>query len=633
MSGIAGIIHFDGASAEPGRMEAMTSAMAHRGPDGVRHWIKGTVALGQCMLRATPESLEETQPLANEDESLVLVMDGRVDNWEELRRDLLAHGAILRDRSDAELALRAYEAWGRECLARIDGDFALAIWDARRREVFCARDRMGHKPFNYHWDGKTFAFASEPRPLLDLPWVKQEPNEGMLAEYLADEWHSHEETLWKGILRLVAAHRMSVGGKGPCCERYWEPNLWAPLPFREDKDYIEYYRELLFDRVRRLSRSHRPVAIEVSGGLDSSAVFCVAEHLRRAGKLPAPAIEGYTIAFSETDGEAFELDYARAVGKHWGLNIREIPPSKVPLSWFAERARARRGFPGCPNESIAVGLYERVNQQGCRVILTGLGGDQWLGQGMPRVYYSEEFAQGNWRRFHECCKADASIFGMSQVAKWLLRYGMFPLLPPSIQEMLRLSAHKFRKGKENAKDRYGWLSPRMREILKSRQRKKLCLGDRHVAFTGQRLLLEILHDAFVAQAMDDNDLFVARFGMESRHPLDDPALVQYAFSAPTRLKLRGDTARFTHIQALNGVMPQVILKRKSKAELSGVFLDYLLQMENVFNDRLPARRAAWIDPQGLEDLYRLYLDNPDICWPMWILWAIYGCDEALHFSQ
>ena len=134
---------------------------AHRGPDGVDYWVRGSVALGQCMLRTTPESLEENQPLTNDDESLVLVMDGRVDNWEELRSELLAKGARLRSRADAELVIQAYEVWGRECLHRIDGDFAFAIWDARRHEVFCARDRLGIKPFKYHWDGKRLIFASE----------------------------------------------------------------------------------------------------------------------------------------------------------------------------------------------------------------------------------------------------------------------------------------------------------------------------------------------------------------------------------------------------------------------------------------------------------------------------------------
>ena len=142
LSGIAGVIRFDGGPVEPGRVETMTSCMAYRGPDGVSHWRVGSVALGQCMTRTTLESLEETQPLANEDESLVLVLDGWLSNWEELRAEILAKGGKLRTRADAELVLRSYEIWGEDCLDRLEGDFAFVIWDARQRRAFCARDRI-----------------------------------------------------------------------------------------------------------------------------------------------------------------------------------------------------------------------------------------------------------------------------------------------------------------------------------------------------------------------------------------------------------------------------------------------------------------------------------------------------------
>ncbi len=128
----------------------MTSAMSHRGPNGINHWIGEAAALGQCMLHTTPESLEEVQPLLNEDASLVLVMDGWLSNWIELRRELLQQNAQLRTRSDAELALRAYEHWGQEFLLHLEGDFAMVIWDTHRKRAFCARDRMGHKPFHYY---------------------------------------------------------------------------------------------------------------------------------------------------------------------------------------------------------------------------------------------------------------------------------------------------------------------------------------------------------------------------------------------------------------------------------------------------------------------------------------------------
>ena len=202
MSGIAGIIRFDGAPVEPGLIAKMTAAMPYRGPDGINHWVRGPVALGQCMLRTTWESHAETQPLTNEDETLILVMDGWLSNWEELRAELLAKGAPLRTRADAELVLRAYETWGKDCLSRIDGDFAFVIWDQRVREAFCARDRIGNKPFNYHFDGKTLVFASELHAILGLPWVPEVLNEGMIAEIASDEWMSREETIWTGIYRI-----------------------------------------------------------------------------------------------------------------------------------------------------------------------------------------------------------------------------------------------------------------------------------------------------------------------------------------------------------------------------------------------------------------------------------------------
>jgi asparagine synthase (glutamine-hydrolysing) len=571
MSGIAGIIHFDGAVVTPGLVEGMTSAMPHRGPDGIQHWVKGPVALGQCMLRTTPESLEEHQPLANEDESLVLVMDGRVDNWEELRRELLGKGTVLRDHSDAELVLRAYEVWGRECLPHIDGDFALVIWDARRQEAFCARDRMGIKPFHYHWDGKTLAFASELHPILALPWVKEEPNEGMLAEWLVAEWYSRTETLWNGIQRLVAAHRMVVGNGGLQTELYWMPDLSEPLMFRTDEEYIEHYREVLFDSVRRLSRSHLPVAFDVSGGLDSSASFCVAEYLRRRGELPAPAIEGHTFYFQEKDGDAYELNYARAVGEYLGLSIQEVPPSMMPPSWYVERAHAKRDFTGFPSQVMSLSLSQQAAARGCRVRLTGEGGDNWLSG--SRAYYAEGLAQAQWQVLYDCLVADVKTAGGRQAASWLIRQGVLQLLPHSVKQHLR----RLIRGSRNSgtESNYYWLSPKMQEAIRLRS------GDTPVPRSGklgQQQMLRVLYDAFYVQGMELIGGLDAECGIETRHPFHDRRFVQYAFSTPTRLRLRGNRTKYIHVRALQDFMPAVILGRGNKAGFSIAFRQQLDRM-------------------------------------------------------
>jgi asparagine synthase (glutamine-hydrolysing) len=622
MSGIAGIVHFDGAPIEPGLIEKMTSAMAHRGPDGINHWVKGSVALGQCMLRTTPESLEEHQPLANEDESLVLVMDGRVDNWEELRRELLGRGAVLRTRADAELVLRAYEIWGRECLTHVDGDFAIVIWDSRRKEAFCARDRMGNKPFNYHWNGKTLAFASELHTILSLPWVPETINEGILAEFLAAEWYSRDETFWQGVLRLMPAHRMVVDVTCPRLEQYWAPDLWVTLPYTKDEEYIEHYRELLTDVVRRMSRSFRPLACEVSGGLDSSAIFSVAEHLRRQKDFLAPGLEGYTLAFTD-DSDANELAYARAMGEHLGIPVHEIPPSLMPLLWYEKRARTYRTFPQFPNGVMSNGIYQRASERS-RVLLSGVGGDEWLIG--SRTYYAEELSQRRWRRVYDSYRLDTESFSFNQAGKWLLRWGFFPLLPIKLQASLCRLIRECRSS--SIRDIY-WLSPLMKERVDHRRAKfgqKKCPRFRLV---GQQEMLQTLGDAYRQIANEITESYLSSFGMVMRHPFNEYRLVQHAFSTPERLRLRGDRNKYIHVRAMQKLMPSIILERKNKAEFSVVFRNHLDGMRDVLTKTIPCELALWVAPGAMDRLFQTYQGFPKIGWPMWVLWSIYGCQITL----
>ncbi|MES2603656.1 MAG: asparagine synthetase B, partial [Pseudomonadota bacterium] len=274
MSAIAGIVDFSRQAVEPQQLHAMTAALAHRGPDGINHFLDGSVALAQCMLHTTPESLTEVQPLISVRSGCVLVMDGRFDNWEELRQELQAPQA-----NDVDLAMLAYERWGADFPGRLDGDFALALWDPQQQTLHCSRDIFGRRPFYYHWDGQRFAFASELKPLLSLPWITKQLNEGMVAEYLGYEWYSRVETFWQGVLRIEPAHRLAVDAAGPHIAQHWQPDLFSPLRYATDEEYIAHYRNLYEDCVRRISRSHLPVAYEVSGGLDSSATYAMAVHL------------------------------------------------------------------------------------------------------------------------------------------------------------------------------------------------------------------------------------------------------------------------------------------------------------------------------------------------------------------
>lgn len=631
MSGIAGIIRFDGTPADRALVETMTATMPWRGPDGDRHWARGPVALGHCMFCTTTESLSERQPLANEDESVVLVMDGRVDNPAELRDELLDQSVNLRDDSDAELVLRSYQAWGGGCLSHIDGDFAMVVWDARTQTAFCARDRSGNRPFNWHWDGKTLAFASELRAILALPWVRREFNEDMLAEYLGNEWHSKEETFWKGVMRLPGAHRMEVGTAGPNTQRYWQPDLFATLPCTSEDEYVEQYSALFTGVVRRISRSHKPVACEVSGGLDSSAIFATAAALRRHGELPAPAIEGYTLDFSG-DPDADEMAYARAVGEHLGVSIREIPPSHRPLEWYRQWAREYGEFPGYPNGTMALGLREAAKADGCRVLLAGEGGDEWLGLGRPGYYYAEEAVGGNWRTLMACAREDVRTLGALPAARWIVRSGVAPLLPDATKRLARRLEQRLFAGPgartAGLSHRRDWLTPRLRAVLDGRRVGHLESAPPRVHHRSQHAQLMAFHDAYAALARESEERSATRQGLELRLPYCHPEIIQFAFSTPERIRSLGRSTKRFHRRAMVGLLPDPVRQRSTKADFMTTFRRQLDECGPELT-ALIARRREWTDPK-LASAFCAHRRDPALAgWVEWSLWTLAGCDALV----
>src|SRR5208283_2106921 len=180
MAGIAGIFWADGRPLVVDELERMAAALEHRAPDGTSRWNAGPVGFAHMQFCTTPESLDEDQPLLARPEGACVVWDGRLDNREELRRAIVSRDGRVIDDTDPGLVLSAYLVWGEACAERLVGDFAFAIWDGRRRLLWCARDYLGVRPFFYFWDGKTFLFASEVRALLTNPRVSLKINEGMV---------------------------------------------------------------------------------------------------------------------------------------------------------------------------------------------------------------------------------------------------------------------------------------------------------------------------------------------------------------------------------------------------------------------------------------------------------------------
>lgn len=624
MSGIAGIVHFDGRPVEAGQVEKMTIAMDYRGPDGIRHWARGSVALGHCMLQTTPESLEESQPLANEDSSLVLVMDGRIDNWETLRRQLLARGARLRTVADAELLLRAYEAWGQRCLEHVEGDFALAIWDARRQALFCARDPVGNRQFHYHWNGTTFSFATELHPLLELPWVPERVNEDTVAEYLATEWLTIDTTLWQDIKRLKPAHYMTVSRDGAeYAVEYWAPDPFATLPCTSDDDYIEHYRDLFDDVVRRMSRAHRPLSFEVSGGLDSSSIFATAVHLQRNAMLPAPGLSGYTLDFTG-DANADEIAHALQVGQFCGVAVHPVLPSRMSLQWYADMARRFRSFPDFPNGAMSQGIVQLARHSGSRVLVSGTGGDEWTG-GADR-HYAENLRANHLGLVGRLWMEEARAFGVPRSAIRFMRHGLLPLLPDTSKQMLRAAQRLV----TNRGLRHGdWLALDLRARHESLKRQQKLQPMKAAARLGQHRQLAQVHEPYWQFAKGLVERRFALSGLEWRQPYWNQRMIEFAFATPEHLRHRLGFNRWLHRQAMDTRLPESVRLRQGKAEFGVTFTQHLPELKDNLAHGILQRRGSWLQTEVTRAMLDLPPDAPTAHWNQGLPWMVFGLDAFL----
>ena len=627
MSGIAAVFHFDGSLVERGTVEHLTHEMHYRGPDGITHWQAGSAALGFCALHTTTESLSCAQPLISDDGQLVLVQDGYLHNLEALRNELETKGAKFRTTSDAEVILRAYELWGEDCSRRLEGEFAFVIWDARQGTAFCARDHAGLRPLHYHWDGKRLTIASDPGAVLIAPGVPREVNKPIVAQILGNEWITRGETIWKGVMRLLPATWASFGRDGMRSAVYWSPPAEVTIRYSRDQDYFDHYRELLEDCVRLASRSQLPIASDVSGGLDSSAVFAIAEDLRRKGRLLSPEVKGYTFKF-EKGSTADELDYARLVASHVGSNVHEIEPFLPNLEWFAEQAHLDRDMAPYPNSAMAVSIGKALVEAGCRVLFNGEGGDEWVG-GRP-YYYAEQIAERDWAAVSRSFREDLADIGVREASYRLARFGILPFLPAGFVSLLRSALTP--KGPNGFNGAF-WLDPELEELLIECRNTADRSSAMAIVNRPRRSMFETLKSPFSELSRDQVNRQHARVGFEPRTPMYARKFIEFAFSTPERIRLRGDSRKHVHIHALRGLLPEKVRNRRTKADFSLAFARHLDKMGDTLGNSLSADGGGYLSQSGMKRLYSRYRRRPIDQGPIWELWGAFSVTDPFDLSR
>ncbi len=374
MSGIVGIYDRNDAPVDRGLLQALVQFLSQRGPDGRDTWSHGAIGLGHTMLRTTRQSQIERQP-AGLDGQLWITADARIDCREELEKKLeqRGRGAAGRTATDPDLILRAYAAWGADCVQHLRGDFAFAIWDARKKSLFCARDHFGVKPFYYSDLGERFLFSNTLDCLRQHPDVSEDLNDAAIGDFLLFGVNCDAATTtFRDIRRLPAAHAMTISSEGLRIHRYWSAPTEGRIRYQRPADYVEHFQILLQAAVADRTRLDR-AGILLSGGLDSATIAATARELA-GGTLD---LRAFTVVYEslipDQDGE-----HARDVAEFLKIPLQSIPMDRLqPFErWDEPEFRS----PEPVDDPFFAGLFDqfRAIAADCRVVLSGEGPDNLM---------------------------------------------------------------------------------------------------------------------------------------------------------------------------------------------------------------------------------------------------------------
>ncbi|NBV24874.1 MAG: hypothetical protein EBS05_23515 [Proteobacteria bacterium] len=553
MSGIAGFIALDGSPAQREWVPAVADALARYGPDGVNHWCAGPAALLHGQLATTPEALAERQPVTDDAAQLVLCLDGRLDNRTELFAWLKSRETLPEPVSDAALLLALFKCEGDECVRLLVGDFAFAVWDARKRRLFCARSVLGWRPFHWHCDARTFAFGTDAGVLLAIPTIRRRVNEPLIGEILSQRFTHPTETLWRDVFRLRAGWALAVEGGPP---RAWRWHA-GPFPDQErcsDQAYAEQFRELFDQSLLACARSDGLVAAQLSGGLDSSSVVCRGAELYSGGALAHPFRPISAVFPGELHDES---SWIRSVEEHLGVPAEKVTAADYDWdqaeAWTAQTLH----LPLRPNTTgTLMAVCDRLQTQGIRVLLTGEGGDDWLAG--SHAHWPDLLRRGRWRQL----LGEGMALNPGR-PRWraLLSTGyrsLGPWLMPSHRRAITYPYHQL-----------GPLSECIRPEWADRigLRDRLPPPDPMAGLNGLAQFQRAARYDFARTYVNwENVLaFAASQRIELRHPFHDRRLTEFVMGLPGDQLRRNGERKHILREAMRGTLPELVRTRQNKA--------------------------------------------------------------------
>ena len=601
----------------------MADALAHRGPDGINIWQAGPVGLGHCMLQTTPESLDEHLPLTSNDGMLTITADARIDNRDELISELglsQQEGII----PDSSLILFAYQRWGESCVDHLLGDFAFVIWDAQKHHLFCSRDHMGVKPFYYFSTNEFFAFGSEIKAIFSVPGIPREVNEKALAFRLVGIDGEPGVTSYLHIHRLPAAHTMKISSSGTRIQHYWVPDPNREIHFETDEEYENAFRTIFTEAVRCRMRSAFPVGSELSGGLDSSSVVCVARHLLRqenSDHQPHP-LHTFSAVFDEVP-ECDERTWIQCVLAGGDLTPHFVYPEQISPLYDIKRRISRYEEPSFSPTSYTYSIiFQTARDTGIRVVLSGEWGDVVVSYGVGSLL---EFVGAGklFRTIQEIISISKKFNEKKREIIW--NNILVPILPHAIRQRFYRTLPPFQWIRDDFAIRTGlaeYLSHLQKTALKPKTSREHHLFD--------------LTSTSISLGMETMDKNTATYAIESRFPFLDRRVVEFCLALPPEQRIRQGYTRAIEREALGEYLPQEIRQRTSKALANPYIQQGLVKFERKnLHDILWCQSdmlRSFIDLHYIHNVYgKLMAGTPVNLMPLWhtVLLALWLREENL----
>lgn len=559
MCGIAGIVDLRGRHVEQNIARRMCERLRHRGPDVEGFHFGPGVALGHRRLSII-DLAGGGQPMSNEDGTVWIIFNGEIYNFAELRGPLEARGHRFTTHSDTEAIVHAYEEYGERCVDHLRGMFAFAIWDAPRRRIFAARDRLGKKPFFYARTGDHFVFASELQGLLAHPGVARELDPIALDDYLTYGYVPPPRTIFRGVFKLPPAHTLSLDlaqnehtPTAPHIKRYWQLR-YEPKETLSESEAVERLADGLTEAVRLRMIADVPLGALLSGGIDSSVVVAV------MSGLSTRPVKTFSIGFEE---QAFnELPYARLVAERYKTEHHELVVRPNAMEVLPTLVR-HYGEPFADSSAVPSYYVAQMTRQHVTVALNGDGGDECF---------------AGYERYLGTLLAEKY-----QRLPWLVRRGVIEpvasLIPGSLPRRSRLrQAKRFLEAASNSvADRYlSWVtyfSSKHKKNLYTEHFQRELAGhvaerwhrDMFDAATGDtldRVLAVDVKSYLPHDLLVKMDIATMANSLEARSPFLDHKVMEFAARLPRNLKVRGRTLKYLLRKYAERLLPPAAMNRR-----------------------------------------------------------------------